>query len=479
MSQFLKIVLPLLAVFLLGFVLEFRAEVRSDRERLLGQETSVIQRGVRQVQRELGVATGDLFFIADLVAEAVDADAPDRLAALERSLLALVRSHTGYVQVQFIGTTGQELLRVENDSRGPRIASASEFRDRSDHAYFSESVRLEAGELWVSPMELQVEGGTVAEPHQPVLQLATPIEDGAGQRRGIAVLSAQGESFLRAFERNPDAAGVQRMIVDSDGFWLQHRPELEWGSVLEHGMSFQRTFPEVWEQLAASRHGRVESPDGLFYFDTVSLRPRSPGAAAEARGQSSWLLISLVPSRLLDDIAARVATRLLVVAVPLLFTLLVIGWFLVAARGRRRAADEALQNAEQVRSAMMTAALDAIVVMDEKGTALEFNPMAQRIFGYTLAEARGKLVADLIIPQGRREDHRRGLEHFLRTGEGPIIDKHIAGMPAMRKGGAEFPIELTVCPIFVGGKRLFFGFLRDLSEPVRTGVESDAPSASI
>jgi PAS domain S-box-containing protein len=233
-------------------------------------------------------------------------------------------------------------------------------------------------------------------------------------------------------------------------------------------------FPEVWQQLAASRQGHVESSDGLFYFDTVSPKPPASRAGVEGHGRSDWMLISLVPRKVLDGIAVRVATQLLVIAMPLFFALLLVGLLLAAAFEKRRLADEALLGAEQVRSAMMRAALDAIVVMDEAGTALEFNPMAQRIFGYTAEEARGKPVADLIIPPAHREAHRVGLKNYLETGEGPIIDTHIDTLTGIRKNGAEFPVELTVCPIIVSGRRLFFGFLRDLSERRSEGKEESS-----
>ena len=125
-SQYLKILLPLTAVFMLAIFLEYRADMGADRARLLSQETSVVQRGVRRVEREMEIATGDLYFVADLVAEVVDDEAPDRLAALERGLLAFVRRRPGYIQIRFIGATGQEILSVENAPSGPRITPESE-----------------------------------------------------------------------------------------------------------------------------------------------------------------------------------------------------------------------------------------------------------------------------------------------------------------------------------------------------------------
>lgn len=477
MPQFLKVVLPLTAVFLLAFVLEYRAEVRAERARLLAQETSVIERSVRRVERELALASSDLQFVADLVRESLDAP-PERFTALERSLLAFVRRRPGYFQIRFIGATGQEILHVQSTPTGPRVTPASELQNKADRSYFSDSMRLAPGEVYVSPMDLNVEHGVIEEPYKPVLRFATPVDDASGRRRGIVVLNVHGGHFLSAFERNSDEAGIERMIVDANGYWLQHRPEVEWGFVLDHGMGFQRSFPEVWAEFPSRPQGGIESSEGLFYFDTVAPRVAASPAAGEARGAREWFFVSLVPRRLLDDLAVRVATPLLVIAMPLYFTLLVIAWLMAAAFQRRRLADEALRGFEAVRSAMLRAALDGIVVMDESGRTLEFNPSAQRIFGYTRDEARGRLVADLIIPPAHRETHRLGLEHYLSTGEGRIIDKHIDELTAIRKNGEEFPVELTVCPVTVTGKRLFCGFLRDLSEQSHGEPEAGHQEAS-
>lgn len=95
--QYLKIVVPLTVVFLLAFLLEYRAELGTARARLLTHETSVIHDAVRRVERELEIATGDLRFVVDLVAEGGDHDAPERLAVLEQRALAFVRHRPNYL----------------------------------------------------------------------------------------------------------------------------------------------------------------------------------------------------------------------------------------------------------------------------------------------------------------------------------------------------------------------------------------------
>ncbi|MDP6979031.1 MAG: PAS domain S-box protein [Myxococcota bacterium] len=460
MPLYLSVVVPLTAVFVLAFFLQFRADVLAAQERLLTQESAVIGRGVRWVDRELEGATSDLRFVADLIGEAIEGESATGIEVLERSALAFMESRPGYFQVRFLDAVGLEVVKVERTRDGAGVAPASDLQNKSARAYFTETMRLRPGEVFLSRMELNAEHGKLEQPHKPVIRLAIPIDDASGQRRGVAILNAHGEHFLRAFERNGDEAGIQRMIVDSQGYWLQHRQAVEWGFVLDHGRSFSATFPQVWSRLEEGEPGDIEAPEGLFQVDRVTLQP-----AGQTTSEShAWLFISLIPRRILDDVAVHAATPLLVLAMPLYFVLLVVGWALAAAIQRRRLAQDALRGLEEVQRAMMRFALDAIVVMDGKGITLEFNPSAQEIFGYTRDEACGRLVADIIIPPAHREAHRIGMERYLATGEGTIIEKHIDELTAIRKNGEEFPVELTVCPIMVSGRHLFCGFLRDLSE---------------
>jgi PAS domain S-box-containing protein len=113
--------------------------------------------------------------------------------------------------------------------------------------------------------------------------------------------------------------------------------------------------------------------------------------------------------------------------------------------------------------AMLDSALDAIIVMDGDGKVVEWNAAAERTFKYTRAQAVGRQMAELIIPEALRQKHRDGLAHYLRTGEASILGRRIE-MRARRADGGEFPVELTVVRVGAGGKPLFTGFIRDLSE---------------
>ncbi|PYM72780.1 MAG: hypothetical protein DME10_11755 [Candidatus Rokuibacteriota bacterium] len=88
--------------------------------------------------------------------------------------------------------------------------------------------------------------------------------------------------------------------------------------------------------------------------------------------------------------------------------------------------------------AILDTALDCVITMDHTGKILEFNPAAERTFGYARSEAVGRELGELIVPPSFRDRHRRGLAHYLATGQGPAIGKRIE-LTAMRANGTEFP----------------------------------------
>jgi PAS domain S-box-containing protein len=132
----------------------------------------------------------------------------------------------------------------------------------------------------------------------------------------------------------------------------------------------------------------------------------------------------------------------------------------------RIATEEALRDSEARHAAIVNAAFDCIITIDERERIVEWNPAAERTFGYARQEAVGRILADLIVPERFRAAHRRGVARFLTTGDGPVLNKRLE-LSAIRASGEEFPMEVTVAPIEIGDAFIFTAYLRDISERVR------------
>ena len=125
-----------------------------------------------------------------------------------------------------------------------------------------------------------------------------------------------------------------------------------------------------------------------------------------------------------------------------------------------------LKEAEAREAGILEAALDAIITMDADGRVLEFNPAAERIFGYQREDVVGREMAALMIPPGLRDGHRAGLAAAAAGGGGHVIGRRVT-LPAQRADGTEFPAELTITKLETGARPLFTGFVRDISDRVR------------
>jgi two-component system cell cycle sensor histidine kinase/response regulator CckA len=131
--------------------------------------------------------------------------------------------------------------------------------------------------------------------------------------------------------------------------------------------------------------------------------------------------------------------------------------------GSETQAQQALRESDARRAAILQTALDAIISMDQEGRVVEFNPAAERTFGFRLAEVLGQPLAEFIIPPSLREAHQRGLAHFLASGSGPVLNRRIE-ITALRADGTEFPVELAITPFEAGGSWVFTAYIRDITE---------------
>jgi PAS domain S-box-containing protein len=127
-------------------------------------------------------------------------------------------------------------------------------------------------------------------------------------------------------------------------------------------------------------------------------------------------------------------------------------------------AEQGVRESDARKSAILNAAFDCIVTMDDSGHIVEVNAATETTFGYTAQELVGRELAEVMIPPGPlREGHRRGLQRYMETGASRMVG-HPVELTAMRADGSVFPVELAVTRPDLPGPPLFCGYLRDVTE---------------
>lgn len=132
--------------------------------------------------------------------------------------------------------------------------------------------------------------------------------------------------------------------------------------------------------------------------------------------------------------------------------------------GEVQQAMSALGASEKRKTAIMESSLDCIVTVDAKDTICEFNPAAEKTFGYTRERVIGQPMADLLIPQALRDQHRNGFKHQVEgLNKGSMLGERVE-TTAMRADGSEFPVELAIHRLDLENQVFFTAYLRDITE---------------
>ncbi|MDG4880768.1 hybrid sensor histidine kinase/response regulator [Mesorhizobium sp. WSM4884] len=124
---------------------------------------------------------------------------------------------------------------------------------------------------------------------------------------------------------------------------------------------------------------------------------------------------------------------------------------------------------EVIRRTMLQASLDAIIVIDEAGSIIEFNPAAEKMFGFQRSDILGKDLLDTIVPIYYRKGYASGADYMAGRGA-PMVNQRLETV-TQNAAGEIFPIELTATEMRVADRRLIFGSIRDLREKLRAEEE--------
>ena len=129
----------------------------------------------------------------------------------------------------------------------------------------------------------------------------------------------------------------------------------------------------------------------------------------------------------------------------------------------RKQGELALRDSEARTRAILRSAMDCVVTMDQEGRITEFNPAAERTFGYARDDVIGKPLADTIVPPSLRDRHHQGLARYLETGVAHVIGRRVE-LTGKRADGTEFPVEVAITRVETTTPPLFTGYIRDISE---------------
>jgi diguanylate cyclase len=236
---------------------------------------------------------------------------------LAREFSLFARRKPKYAQIRLLDTEGNELIRVNNSNEVQTIVPQGNLQNKAPRYYFQRTNTLSQGDIYISPMDLNIENGEIIKPFQPTIRFATPVFDGYGVRRGIIVINYSPSELLDRIAEFFEPMLGNAVIVNSNGFWLMGVPDEKlWGFMFNRSETYADEHPEVWAAIEKSEHGTIGNEDGLFIFQRSYLLNRQRLGALEnlslpkdtsAQGIDAphWILVSQISPAQLDELTSH------------------------------------------------------------------------------------------------------------------------------------------------------------------------------
>jgi len=474
---FFQLFIPAFLLILGGAWYLGHSRIENELALIRANEINNIVLGVRRLDGELRRPLRQLRNLASAgtTRHAVDADAAD--AGIEATITALVAGDEHFDKVRWIDAQGMERVRAGRVGERVELVGRGDLQNIADTYFFQATMRLKPGQIYVSPLDLNIEHGKVETPAKPVLRLGTPVQDSTGRPRGILIINVAAQQMLNEFVESAGDSRDHVMLVNNAGFWLKSpNPDDEWGFMFKRTETLGTRSPEAWKAISSLPSSQAELTDGLWTWSTAY--PLKVEDSRDVTDIPYWYVISHLSASQMNPIRAE-AWKM--IAPPALILLLAFGalaaWLTHALAARNQAEVAAVRAKTEAASARLLAEAhdrfrvvvetntNGLLVADTDGRIVMANPALGKMFGYEREELVGQPL-EILLPEAEHQRHRGMRDGYLRQ---PVARPMGIGrdLRGQRKDGSVFPVEISLSPFTENGKQFVDALVVDITERKR------------
>lgn len=338
-------------------------EATSANDAIKSRAENVIRLQKVKINSNFKVIASDLLFLANYnqVLEMLDGSEAS-MTKLANDFSLFSRGSKLFDQIRIMEITGMEVLRINLVGNEPVVVAENKLQFKGKRYYFQDTIATKKGELFVSPFDLNIEGGKIETPIKPMIRLGTPIFDKSDRLRGALLFNYLGENMIRDLKDLVPRSFGYALLLNADGYWIIGRnPQEEWGFMYDDrkDQTMKVQFPEVWKVISSSESGQFQDQNGLFTFTTVypiietwksgirrgtSLDEKVQVDAAKT---IKWKIVSYLPAEFLALEKDIRLNKYIIISFASLLLLGIGSWFYASNKEKKRIALLELEKREQ------------------------------------------------------------------------------------------------------------------------------------
>ena len=245
---------------------------------------------------------------------------------LTREYANLAGVKTRYYQLRFIDKNGRELVRVDRKGGVLFIVPEDELQDKSGRYYVKETLVLNEGEVYVSPIDLNIEHGIIEDPIVPMLRFSSPVYYD-GELSGMVIINYFAESLLNEIESIGSVNFGNLYLLNSDGYFLiSPEPDKNWGFMYpdKKDFVFKRKYPDLWKKIISSDSYVANTKDGLVV--SLKIKPLEKLSINEPRYY--WFAVNVISGEWLNGKTKTILVNLFILGAFLFLISALPAWFI-------------------------------------------------------------------------------------------------------------------------------------------------------
>ncbi|GLR64244.1 sensor domain-containing diguanylate cyclase [Marinospirillum insulare] len=286
--------------------------VQGIEDQLIAQEETSVVAARQMIQREMyeQLHIFDMVVKSNILNAYINDNSLENQLRLEDFFKSISTSFHRFDQIRLLDNTGKEAIRVNLVKGEGVLVAADELQNKADRYYFKSVQQMPAGQIYVSPMDLNIENDVIELPHKPTLRISTRLYNEQGEAAGVFVINYLAKGMLERFRHlMTQRTNQQGMLLDSQGYWLSnHVRSNEWGADLgKPDHKFASFYPKAWPSIKANSSGILEIDSGIFRYKAIEplnyledqpahfRLEHHPTITKESFANTSWKLVIFIP----------------------------------------------------------------------------------------------------------------------------------------------------------------------------------------
>ena len=418
---FLTYFIPFALLICLAAIYTFEGE--KDRE--LSRLKTVQQNNVSKIVNNLNIELDDVF--RDIVylskqttlLEYIHTPSTKNLLKLQQDFINFSSSKKIYDQVRLLDSEGFEKVRINYKPTQPFIVPEAKLQNKGNRYYFADAFRLKQGQIFISPLDLNIEQGQIEKPYKPMIRIGMPVfvmNNGQYEKYGIILLNYYGSYLLDIFSDENEKIS-QLSLINNQSYWLySDNKDYEWGFMIKQpNFRLSVQFPDAWKIIGPGQSGQFLNKNGLWTYEAVypvkisANSSSGSGTAFQASKKTYseqeyfWKIISFVPDEAVKQLYSHAFKKIGLSSLGLL----VVGFFasiyisLLLIRHEQN-----IVNTQKLaeREKFLNNMTEGVIGLDNQGQCAFINKKALSMLDYSLSEVMGRNMHELIhhhYPDGK------------------------------------------------------------------------------